>query len=929
VLNCTADVIFVIDSSGSIGEQRWHVIKQFVIDVILGLNIKASGSRIGVVVFSTNVNIVFNIDEFDNVNSMTRAVWEMPFMADASNTADGLLTMHEMFSKTRRPVIQQIAILLTDDASNVDSARTVPEATAAKEDGIYIVVLGMDGYTNDTEAMSIASEPDGVIAFNPSNNNNVNNMTKLIVALTCGESQLRQCDECEWSECSETCGNIGTITGVRSCWEIDPFTLLEKNGSRIENITCEPDKCFIPCAISIPIETTTNEPTTTSETTTTTQATTTSEETTTGPETTTIETTTTEPTTASAEYNTTTKEPTTTTSEATTTTQATTTSEETTTGPETTTIETTTTEPTTTSAEYNTTTKEPTTTTSEATTTTQATTTSEETTTGPETTTIETTTTEPTTTSAEYNTTTKEPTTTTSEATTTTQATTTSEETTTGPETTTIETTITEPTTTSAEYNTTTKEPTTTTSEATTTTQEETTTGPETTTIETTPEQTTTTTEPTTTSSEDNTTIREPTTTIYEATTTTQATTTSEETTTGPETTTIETTPEQTTTTEPTTTSAEDNTTTKEPITTSETTTTTQEDTTTGSDTTTTETTTEQTTTTTTITSTTEPSWQVDCFRCNQAMGQLWRPDPFNCHMFYICELLPGGDYRAHHVTCGHLFWDQSLRACRRLKTGDCVVADVIVYTTTPRPIDATKAPCPLSPYPGDARKFWIEGDATSVQTCVDGMEFTNEGELCDCIFVNALARPNCSSDLLLYLPFDDHFNDITCNKAIATRYGKGVSIVNDPQRGRVAFFNGHGYLEVSFLRSWLSASNVDKFTVTLWLKLTDNTASRGAIINNGDCSSSPSIQMAVNNGTVFAGIKTDGTGEVVTTGQTVNPNQWYKAKWMYDGALLKFYLDGDLVKTTPAQGFMSNTDVPLYIGSTCGLDNFVGYLDD
>ena len=58
--------------------------------------------------------------------------------------------------------------------------------------------------------------------------------------------------------------------------------------------------------------------------------------------------------------------------------------------------------------------------------------------------------------------------------------------------------------------------------------------------------------------------------------------------------------------------------------------------------------------------------------------------------------------------------------------------------------------------------------------------------------------RPNCSSDLLLHLPFDDHFNDITCNKAIATRYGKGVSIVNDPEKGHVAFFNGHGYLEVS-----------------------------------------------------------------------------------------------------------------------------------
>ena len=50
----------------------------------------------------------------------------------------------------------------------------------------------MDGYTNDTEAMSIASGPDGVIALNASNNNDVNNMTKLIVALTCGECKCLQ-----------------------------------------------------------------------------------------------------------------------------------------------------------------------------------------------------------------------------------------------------------------------------------------------------------------------------------------------------------------------------------------------------------------------------------------------------------------------------------------------------------------------------------------------------------------------------------------------------------------------------------------------------------------------------------------------------------------------------------------------------------------
>ena len=135
-------MVIIIDSASDIGEVRWHVVKQFVIDVILGLNIKATGTRVGVVVFSTQVNVVFGIGEYDNPGNMSSAVWGAPYMAGATNTADGIRTMHGMFAKTERPDIQQIAILVAANASNVDNARTLLEATSAKEDDIYMIVLG-------------------------------------------------------------------------------------------------------------------------------------------------------------------------------------------------------------------------------------------------------------------------------------------------------------------------------------------------------------------------------------------------------------------------------------------------------------------------------------------------------------------------------------------------------------------------------------------------------------------------------------------------------------------------------------------------------------------------------------------------------------------------------------------------------------------
>ena len=60
--------------------------------------------------------------------------------------------------------------------------------------------------------------------------------------------------------------------------------------------------------------------------------------------------------------------------------------------------------------------------------------------------------------------------------------------------------------------------------------------------------------------------------------------------------------------------------------------------------------------------------------------------------------------------------------------------------------------------------------------------------------------EPTCSNDLLLHFPYDYdvNFDDITCHKAKGYSYGDGeVKIVNDPDRGQVAEFDGDARLEV------------------------------------------------------------------------------------------------------------------------------------
>ena len=50
--------------------------------------------------------------------------------------------MHEMVMQQRRSSVSQVAILITDGKSNINTGSTIPNAVAAKDDNIELVTLG-------------------------------------------------------------------------------------------------------------------------------------------------------------------------------------------------------------------------------------------------------------------------------------------------------------------------------------------------------------------------------------------------------------------------------------------------------------------------------------------------------------------------------------------------------------------------------------------------------------------------------------------------------------------------------------------------------------------------------------------------------------------------------------------------------------------
>ncbi len=69
----TADLVFVVDSSGSIrdkGFENWDTILTFVSDLVTALPVGENGVRIGMVVFSNNARNEFYLNSDYDMNSL-------------------------------------------------------------------------------------------------------------------------------------------------------------------------------------------------------------------------------------------------------------------------------------------------------------------------------------------------------------------------------------------------------------------------------------------------------------------------------------------------------------------------------------------------------------------------------------------------------------------------------------------------------------------------------------------------------------------------------------------------------------------------------------------------------------------------------------------------------------------------------------------
>ncbi len=156
------DMVFIMDSSGSIGAHNWPKMLHFAKALIQRFPIGPDETCIGAVSFGSSASKEFDLDDYVNINDIANALNRIQWKDEMTNTSGGIrVAMNEIFTLKGgdRPAAPNIAVLITDGESNRDEIKTIPEAQKAHASGITLFVVGVGLNLNFQELEGISTQP--------------------------------------------------------------------------------------------------------------------------------------------------------------------------------------------------------------------------------------------------------------------------------------------------------------------------------------------------------------------------------------------------------------------------------------------------------------------------------------------------------------------------------------------------------------------------------------------------------------------------------------------------------------------------------------------------------------------------------------------------------------------------------------------------
>lgn len=165
-----ADIVFLVDSSTSIGLQNFQKVKHFLHSVVSGLDVRSDQVQVGLVQYSDNIYPAFPLKQSSLKSAVLDRIRNLPYSMGGTSTGSALEfiranSLTEMSGSRAKDGVPQIVVLVTDGESS-DEVQDV--ADQLKRDGVFVFVVGIN-IQDVQELQKIASEPFEEFLFTTEN----------------------------------------------------------------------------------------------------------------------------------------------------------------------------------------------------------------------------------------------------------------------------------------------------------------------------------------------------------------------------------------------------------------------------------------------------------------------------------------------------------------------------------------------------------------------------------------------------------------------------------------------------------------------------------------------------------------------------------------------------------------------------------------
>ena len=180
-------MVFVIDTSGSIGSSNFQMIRNLVANITTELIQNSPQSAVGIILYSDSAHIQFNLQAYANLSTLLLAIYRLPYSGGLTNTAEALTLLLSSAQNGKlglRNDSSKVAFVITDGWSNSPST-TLSAARLLHALHIFdVFAVGIVG-ANLTELQGIASSPKFVFFAKFLSNNNLQQLHDEILQELC------------------------------------------------------------------------------------------------------------------------------------------------------------------------------------------------------------------------------------------------------------------------------------------------------------------------------------------------------------------------------------------------------------------------------------------------------------------------------------------------------------------------------------------------------------------------------------------------------------------------------------------------------------------------------------------------------------------------------------------------------------------------